>query len=174
MGSSAGDTAIIVPVSSADTIIGSWRLPYCEPGLPAHITALYPFKPLDLIDSDDRVGLQEIALRRAATITRFAACGRFPSVSFLEPDNPAFYADLTADLERRWPDYPPYGGVFDEVHPHLTIAEGVDTREQDGIERIVHSSLPYEAVIDELWLIAFDGERWQSELRLPFAVFNRP
>lgn len=172
MGSSAGDTAIMVPVTSADAIIGSWRRAYCEPGLPAHITALYPFRPLDLITTEDHFALRQVASRRAATSTRFIACGRFPSVSFLEPDNASFYVRLTADIEQLWPECPPYGGAFDEVHPHLTIAEAVDPSEQDEIERAIDPSLPFEAQIEELWLIAFDGDQWQIALQLPFARGN--
>ena len=42
---------------------------------------------------------------------------------WLHPDPSAPFADLTAAVAQRWPDYPPYEGAFDEPIPHLTVSE---------------------------------------------------
>jgi hypothetical protein len=44
-------------------------------------------------------------------------------VVWLHPEPSQPFADLTAAVWRRWPDYLPYEGVFDVVIPHLTVSE---------------------------------------------------
>jgi hypothetical protein len=44
----AGQTAVIVPVPAAEPMVSRWRARLDSsgaPGMPAHITALYPFVP---------------------------------------------------------------------------------------------------------------------------------
>lgn len=59
----------------------------------------------------------------------------------------------------RWPAYPPYGGAFEEVVPHLTLAER-DEEVLDAAEREVVSSLPVVTLVEEVVLLGFDGRVW--------------
>ena len=46
----------------------------------------------------------------------------FPSgIRYLSPEPASTFSRLTHELHRLFPEYPPYGGAFDLVVPHLTI-----------------------------------------------------
>jgi len=87
--------------------------------VPAHVTVLFPFADTSVID--------EAAL--ADLFSRFRAfdfvADRIESFEngtrWLRPNPPTPFIDLTAAVQQRWPEYPPYEGAFDEVVPHLTI-----------------------------------------------------
>ena len=87
--------------------------------MPAHVTVLFPFADTSVID--------EAAL--ADLFSRFRAfdfvADRIESFEngtrWLRPNPPTPFIDLTAAVQQRWPEYPPYEGAFDEVVPHLTI-----------------------------------------------------
>jgi len=117
-------TALIVPVPEAEPAVGAIRLAHdgsAALGVPAHVTILFPFAPPDEVD--------EAAL--AALFARFRAFDfaldrveRFEDgLVWLAPRPSLPFADLTAAVWQRWPGYPPYEGVHDEVVPHLTVSE---------------------------------------------------
>lgn len=88
----------------------------------AHVTLLGPFAPREEIT--DGV-LTELA-RFFADVTPFSfsltGVSRFPSGTvYLSPSPAAPFRQLTHQLARRFPEYPPYGGAFDDVLPHLSI-----------------------------------------------------
>ena len=58
---------------------------------------------------------------------------RFPDVAWLAPVPDAPFRRLTELIVSRYPDYPPYEGIHDEVIPHLTVGVG-DTTLQDEID----------------------------------------
>jgi len=110
----------VVPVAAAQAYYSA------APGVPAHVTILFPFA--------DRRDIDESAL--ADLFTRFRAfdfvADRIESFEdgtrWLRPRPSTPFVDLTAAVQQRWPDYPPYEGAFDEVVPHLTItADDVPT-----------------------------------------------
>jgi 2'-5' RNA ligase superfamily len=106
-------TALVVPIAEAT--------PYYTgaPGVPGHVSILFPFAPLTDVNQDAVADL----------------IGRFPAFDFeldrietfdngirwLRPVPSTHFVDLTAAVEQRWPEYPPYEGAFDEVIPHVTI-----------------------------------------------------
>jgi hypothetical protein len=61
---------------------------------------------------------------------------------------------------QRWPDWPPYEGIHDEVIPHVTIS---DTAIDVGLQ------LPIAARAREVTLIEEDepSGRWTARLHLP-------
>jgi hypothetical protein len=48
--------------------------------------------------------------------------GRFPGVVYLAPKPAAPFIALTQAVVERWPDDQPYGGAYEEIIPHLTVA----------------------------------------------------
>jgi hypothetical protein len=90
---------------------------------------------------------------------------RFPDVFYLAPSPAEPFKVLTQAVVERHPDYPPYGGAFTEVIPHLTIADVDDAEQLDDIERDSqqHSAqLPAKATANEVLLIEIrrgDGRR---------------
>jgi 2'-5' RNA ligase len=138
--------------------------------VPAHVTILYPFLPPDELRRAVRSELAALAARVEPFDVRFAAIGPFPSVVFLAPEPSAPFAALTAAVTASYPDYPPYGGAFDEVVHHLTLVQS-RTVALDDIARDVKPFLPFERHVAALELIVKgpDG-RWRRRWLIPLGV----
>ena len=69
-----------------------------------------------------------------------------------------------------YPHRPPYGGVFDDVIPHLTVAQAPEPEVLDAVEAEVTRGLPVAAHATEVWLM-LQGEdgRWRAGHRFPLA-----
>lgn len=166
--STTGDTAIVVPFPELDELLAPWLSETAEPGMPAHVTVLYPFLPHDSIaatDVDDLLGLVGAVERFDVAFRR---CDRFPTVVYLAPEPEGPFRRLTEVLVARWPEQQPYGGAFDDVVPHLTLALGDEALLAEA-EAWVADRLPVRARVDVAWLMAFDGARWRIVERLAFA-----
>lgn len=165
--STGNESALVVPVPLAEPVVGSWRDrldPSAARGVPAHVTVLYPFVPPDAIDDDVEARVAAVVGRFAAFPVRFAAIGRFPGVVYLEPDPAEPFVALTAAITSEWPSHPPYGGRFDTVVPHLTVAHGKEPR---GLARELARSLPLDTTAEEVWLLEQHGTsgRWRTRAR---------
>jgi 2'-5' RNA ligase len=118
-------SALGVPVLEAESWVKDLRERYdptAAVGVPAHITVLFPFISPDLIaDSDLARATETFQLFRPFEF-RLGQVGRFPESLYLvpEPDEP--FISLTEAVVREFPEYPPYGGKFTEIIPHLTVA----------------------------------------------------
>jgi 2'-5' RNA ligase superfamily len=153
-------TALIVAVPEAEYAVGALRLEHdssAAAGVPAHITILFPFAPPEKIDE---AAVAEVfgpfrefdfVLDR---IERFEEGG-----VWLHPDPSAPFADLTAAVWQRWPEYPPYEGAWSEPIPHLTVSETPTD---------VKVELPIDCRAREVTLIEEDDEgRWAERGRFP-------
>lgn len=110
-------------------MVGSYRArldPSATDGMPAHVTVLWPWLPAGALDEATRRDLADVVRKVPATEVGFRALARFPSTLFLAPEPPDVFVALTDAVATRWPECPPYEGEFDEVVPHLTVADGVD------------------------------------------------
>jgi hypothetical protein len=116
-------TALIVPVPEAEPAVGALRLAHdgsAALGVPAHVTVLFPFAPPGEVDED---ALAELFAGFPAFDFALARVERFDEGGvWLAPRPSLPFADLTAAVWQRWPDYPPYEGAYDEVIPHLTVS----------------------------------------------------
>jgi 2'-5' RNA ligase len=145
-------TALIVPVPEAEPFVAGLRLrhdPMAALGVPAHVTVLFPFAPPDDVDEE---GVAALAAAHGAFAFELAAVRRFgDEVTYLAPEPAAPFSALTDAVVGRWPAYPPYEGVHDEVIPHLTVGLGVvdvdvrlpircDARELDLLEEAADGS----------------------------------
>ena len=76
----------------------------------------------------------------------------------------------TTAIASRWPAWPPYGGLFDTVIPHLTIAESEDAP-LEAVVAAVEAELPFDGRADrlELWL-QDEGGRWRPHWTFPLGV----
>jgi 2'-5' RNA ligase len=119
-------SVLLIPVPELETVVRS-RLPdeavAVDPEtVHAHITLLGPFAPHDAITDGLRSELR--SLFGDVTPFRFElteVC-RFPAGTwYLSPEPATPFRQLTLALSRRFPEYPPYGGAFDDVVPHLTL-----------------------------------------------------
>ena len=140
-------TALIVVVPEAQHVVADGFAP---PGVPAHVTILYPFA--DGRDVDE-TAVAEVAASFAAFDFELARFEQFDDgLAWLRAEPAERFVALTNAVWRRFPDYPPYEGAHDVLVPHLTVSTvPVDV----GIE------LPIRATAREVTLIeeAADG-RW--------------
>jgi len=161
-----GSTGLIVTVAEAERIVGKWRSRFdmsAAAGVPAHITILFPFLDEQLIDGRVKEDLQALMARHQAFRTELRECRRFSSVLYAAPVPDVRFRSLTDEIAERWPQAPPYGGQFDEVIPHLTIADGQDREVFDLVEADVAPHLPIAIRVESVELIVYTGDRWVEE-----------
>jgi 2'-5' RNA ligase len=169
----ASESGIIVPVRVPVAVL---RLrermdPSAAEGVPAHVTLLHPFMPVEQLNEDVRRKVETIVAAEPAFPVVFSAVRRWPNVVYLEPDPDAPFRRLTAALAAAFPDYPPYGGAHDDVVPHLTVAADVPEDFFAAAEHALPAVLPVRDVIHEAWLIGHTPDRpWHTLWRLPLGA----
>lgn len=168
--------AVVVLVPEAEPVVGRWRQrldPSARTGMPAHCTLVYPFAP--------HGGIGEGVIERLRSLfsgverfgVSFADTGRFDAALYLAPDPDLPLRRLTAAIVRLWPESPPYGGAFDQVVPHLTVASEVDPAALGEVERDVRTQLPIHAELREAALYTVVDGRWRLATRFPFEKKSR-
>jgi len=166
------ESALIVPVPEAEDLVRTWRERYddsAQTGVPAHLTLLYPFLAPEAITAADIEQLAVLFATASATPYRLVDVRRFSrGVLYLAPEPEAFLRELTNRIWALYPDRPPYGGMFADVIPHLTVAQDADHAVLDAVEEAVVRSLPVQAHATEAWLM-LQGEdgRWRAGHRFP-------
>jgi len=166
----AGQSGLIVRVPEAEPAVRAWhdRLdPSARAGVPAHVTVLFPFLDESCIDDGACAAIGEVIGRHRPFEARFEHCGRFPGILYLVPEPDLPFRQLTEAIADRWPETPPFGGQFDEVVPHLTIAQGQDDVVLEEAEADLRSLLPLTARVSSVDLIVHDGTRWQQRASFP-------
>lgn len=156
----ATETAVLVLVPEAEAAVAEHRAHLdmaASWGVPAHLSVVYPFVPP--ADVDDHV-----LARLAAAVGSVPAFDcEFPRTEWFgedvlwlapEPDEP--FRELTRAVVAAFPAHRPYGGLYDDVIPHLTVGElrlgSAD--ELAAAERAVHAHLPFRARVDRAVLLA--------------------
>jgi 2'-5' RNA ligase len=146
-----------------------------QAGAQPHVTVLFPFLATTALTAAVRADLVAIAADCDPFPVTFRRVRRFDDgVVWVEPEPAQPFARLTAAVAARWPDHPPYGGVFDEPIPHLTVVEadpGGPWPPLATVEAAVTAALPFEARADrlELWRQDPDG-RWRPHWRIPLGA----
>jgi 2'-5' RNA ligase len=172
-----GQTALIIEVDAAEAAASPWRTAYdpvATRGVPAHITVLFPFAPSDRLDRAVLERLTELATRTPVFDFDLTSVDEFPGTVWLRPEPETPFTTLTHQIWSAFPDFPPYGGRFSEVHPHLTLAS-VDAEHQAALAARIREAmtphLPIRCRADALSVFVSDDlDRWRREHRLPFAV----
>jgi 2'-5' RNA ligase len=133
---------------------------------------VYPFVPPGLIDETLVRDLRRLFEAAPAFDFTLDRTDRFPAagVLYLAPQPRGSFVRLIDEVVSRYPEHPPYGGVHDEVIPHLTVARvrdvGGDPGVLDEVDRVIVDGLPIAARVAEVWLMAGDG-RWETMERFP-------
>ncbi|MDX2834404.1 2'-5' RNA ligase family protein [Streptomyces scabiei] len=86
---------------------------------------------------------------------------------YLAPEPDAGFRCLTGAIVERWPEHPPFGGQFDDVVPHLTVAQGQDEAVVEKIEAVLLAGLPVVAWVSTVDLLVHDGTRWRQRASFP-------
>jgi SAM-dependent methyltransferase len=172
----AGDlSALYVEIPAAEPAVHDLRLRWDAAGtvVPAHVTVLFPFLPPGRIDATVDTELARIASMVSRFDVRLARVGRFPEVVWLSPEPVEPFARLTDAVAARWPDHPPYGGAFDEVVHHLTVADGAPVGELERLEAHLGALLPISQPVRELTLAVRRRGAWTVHARYPLGAGAR-
>ena len=158
----------IIAVPEAEPLVKALRERFdwsAAQGVPAHITILYPFIPPDKITPEVLADLWEVFAQFAAFEFTLTETRRFPSVLYLAPSPAEPFKALTQAVVASYPEYPPYGGEYADVTPHLTIADKLEAGQLDDFEREFinqhNAQLPVKAKANEVWLIENTSGRWE-------------
>jgi uncharacterized protein YndB with AHSA1/START domain/2'-5' RNA ligase len=169
------ESALIVRVPEAEPHVAHWRAqfdPAASQGVPAHITVLFPFISPESIDADVLAGVRSSIAGLRPFAFRLASIERFPGVVYLAPDPSAPFVELTNRIVRRFPAHPPYGGQFDAIVPHLTVAHasGDDAAEVEaGLRKSLADSGVIESTCTALALIENSSGLWRPLHELALA-----
>ncbi|QBF46034.1 2'-5' RNA ligase family protein [Janibacter limosus] len=120
-------TALVVEVPEVEPAVGDIRRdldPMAGRGVPPHVTVLFPFVPLDELDTTIVARLESV-FRQAAPFEHCFVGTRWfgDDVLWLASDADVQLRGLTDLVVVEFPACQPYGGEHAEVVPHLTIAD---------------------------------------------------
>jgi 2'-5' RNA ligase len=162
----SGQSALIVEVPEAEPAMVRCRQHFDASaglGVPAHITVLAPFLALTAIGPAELAGLERLLAPVRPFRFLLSHTDWFgEEVLWLGPRDPAPFRALTAHVHRAFPDYPPFGGRFDDVVPHLTLGQGHPVDDLRAAEQSVQACLPIDAQATAVTLITQrdTGARW--------------
>ena len=159
------ETALVIVIEDAEPfdVVRRELMPATvAAGIPFHVTLLSPFGELV---NEARAFFAERKPFDFA-LTRVAA---WPRVVYLVPEPDDELRALMSALFARFPEWPPYGGIHDEVIPHATLGEEVDAATvRDEIERRVAPHLPFRCQARDVSLLEeYAPGRWRERQRFP-------
>ena len=168
-------TALVILVPETETLVKEFRNRYdpsAAEGMPAHITVLYPFKYADAIGKEVVDVLQTLFVRYSRFSFTLEEKRRFPNALYLAPRPDAPFQELTRAVAQRYPETPPYEGVFSTVVPHLTIAHVGDPQQLKKIsaefDRISSRRFPIHSQVERVWLFQKQEGRWKPRCSFAF------
>jgi 2'-5' RNA ligase len=166
--------AILVP--EAEPLVGSFRNEYdssAAAGMPAHITINYPFRPGKEVASSTVDKLKSLFSRHRSFKYSLIAFKRFPGILYLEPSPGRPLNSLIRAVVERFPESPPYGGMYRDIIPHLTVAAVEDEAKLNEISRRFAEAcggrLPIPATAREIWLMDNKTGSWIKRVSFPLA-----
>jgi 2'-5' RNA ligase len=161
-------TALVIAIDDAepfDAIRRELMPDAVATGIPFHVTLLVPFGDLA---GEARSFFAEQQVFEFA-LTHVAA---WPDVVYLAAERDEQLRSLMRSLYARFPQWPPYGGSYDDVVPHATLGEGVDVSAlRDDVERRLASHLPLRCQArDVSFLEQVAPNRWRERERFPLGA----
>jgi 2'-5' RNA ligase len=141
--------------------------------MPAHITLLYPFFPPRELSKGLLENLRSFfSHQQGFSFFLSGLCG-FPEVIYLVPEPPSPFDSLRSALSARFPGKPPYGGVYEDPVPHLTVAQTPPARSLEVISQTLMASvvpeLPFKCRASEASLMVKRAGRWSLRSQLQLA-----
>ncbi len=174
------ESALVALVPAAEDIVKPFRDrfdPTAAAGVPAHITLLYPFKAPGDIDDVVTDRLRDCFSRSAPIRFSFGEVKRFPGgVLYLAPKPAEPFRQLTLSVWKLYPEWPPYGGKWPEITPHLSIASvGEDallTAIESEFAEASRGRLPITSVVSDVSLMMSHAGRWTKKMSFPMGSSN--
>jgi 2'-5' RNA ligase len=165
------ETALVIAIEDAepfDEVRRELMPQVVASGIPFHVTLLSPFgSDAQLVDQARAFFAQQVPFE--FELTRVAT---WPDVIYLVPEPDDELLALMKALFARFPEWPPYEGIHDEVIPHATLGDGVDAAAvRAEIERRIASRLPHRCQARDVALLEqFAPGLWRERERLPLGA----
>jgi 2'-5' RNA ligase len=126
----------------------------------AHITLLAPFGKEQGPTAGEIAAIEEFFAEEMPFDFDLTQVCTFPSgLQYLSPEPASAFSRLTHALHQLFPQYPPYGGTFDLVVPHLTIPDDA-----------VVGPLPIHAHVREATLLHHEDGDFSELARFPLGT----
>lgn len=137
--------------------------PAARQGMPAHLTVLYPFMDPVEIGPTQRARIAEVFRGFEGLELTFSRIGRFPEVLWIAPEPAQPIVAMVRALSEAFPAFPPYGGQFDTVIPHITVAHG-ESFDLAALEPELRRRLetPIRQRVDAVSLFTTVRRRWRE------------
>ena len=162
------ETAVVILLPELEPLIGGWRRRYTGDGargMPPHATLIIPFA--DSADLDHRLGpLGRVLGAFAPFDLALTMTARFPDLLYLRPEPEESIISMTKALESAFPAFPPYAGAFDDIIPHVTVAQA-DEGVLAGIEQELLPQLPVSVRVERGWLVEDTPAGWRRHTAFP-------
>jgi 2'-5' RNA ligase len=124
----------------------------------AHITLLSPFADRDDLDRGLVAELRSFFADVTPFAYEFREVSRFPGgATYLSPEPAGPFRRLAQQLHRRFPEYPSFGGDFDEIVPHVSIPVP-DGEDPEKVRFVLEPRLPVHAYAREAVLFWWDPD----------------
>jgi hypothetical protein len=165
------ESALVVIVPEAEPLVAGLRRrhdPSAAVGVPAHVTVLYPFVPPARLDDAVRGEVRDLFATRDAFDYRFERVERLGDATvILAPEPATAFSALIGAATARWPAFPPYGGAFETVIPHLTIGDRLEPGASDAVvtdaERALARLGPVTGRARTISLLVEHNGRWYTD-----------
>lgn len=109
----------------------------------AHVTVLFPFVPPSAVDATVLRTLRDLFAGVHAYSYAFERTAWFDDqVLWLAPSDDRGFRRLTSLVHAAFPAYPPFGGVFADPVPHLTVGHEAPVEELRAAEAELAGSPP--------------------------------
>jgi 2'-5' RNA ligase len=168
------DAAVVVLLPELEPLIGGWRRRYTDDGargMAAHVTPIFPFA--DTGDLGHRLSrLGQVFAAPAPFEVTLAETARFPGLLYLRPKPHEPFVAMTEALVVAFPEFPPYGGKFEEIVPHVTVVEADEPVLADA-ERELVPKLPVKARVERAWLVENTPAGWRRHTAFPLDRHTR-
>jgi hypothetical protein len=150
------ESALLLRCPTAEPAVGRLRARLdlaAGVGVPAHVTVMYPFRPVDDLSAADHALLG----RLFTAVPSFTLVGSRTAwfgdqVLYVELTGAEVVSSLTEAVTAAFPAYLPYGGAFAEVVPHLTVGDDRDVSVLRAAEDAVRARLPFTQPVTEVEL----------------------
>ena len=133
-----------------------------------HITLLGPFVDRDDVDENLLTAIREILAPTQSFAYELASVGRFSDGTvYVAPDPDEPFIQLTRLLYSAFPQWPPYGGAFDDVVPHASIGKTLS----EAALAALRVQLPISATARAVTLTWWSHSNAEELARFPLSRF---
>jgi 2'-5' RNA ligase len=168
------ETAIVVVVPEAEPAVDLVRRRHTAAGaegMPAHITLLYPFIDTNLLVSGRIAQLRDCLASFGPFDGELDRIARFQrlndAILWLAPRASDPFIAMIEALRAEFPEHPPYGGEFESLIPHLTVAISGDPDVLASIEVDLADRLPIPIRVEAVTLFEHTQLRWKLRASIP-------